>query len=158
MILFLSVTTKCSPSCTPWMLALKGTGNISAHHTSILSQPTPWDPVMFPMAHCWQEGVRARRKRDQKKTKQEKNQTNQETETWLDVTYLLSNLNEQSWGRTGGVHFVSTTGNVSSVDQYDIHILKKRRKKRKNKSHPGATQACPCIINPWFYCCKGLCL
>lgn len=57
---------------------------------------------MFPMALRWREWVRARRKRDQANKLWR-------TETWLDVTYLLSNLSGQSWGRTGQVHFVSKT-------------------------------------------------
>lgn len=92
--LFFSLTTKCSPR---WMLALKGTGN-NRTPQHILCQPASWDPVMFPMAYWWQEWVWARSERDQ---------ANElwRTETWLDVTYLLSNLSGQSWGRTGGVHF-----------------------------------------------------
>lgn len=66
-------------------------------------QPTSWDPVMFPMAHCWREWVRARRKRQQAKDEWWR------TETWLDVTYLLSNLKGQRWGRTRWVHCKSKT-------------------------------------------------
>lgn len=52
--------------------------------------PLPETQSCYPMAHCWQEWVKARRKRDQEDKWWR-------TETWLDVTYLLSKL---SWGRT----------------------------------------------------------
>lgn len=85
-----------SKVCTSWMLALKGHRQYPHLTPAFPVNPLPETQSCFPpMAHCWQEWVRARRKRDHEDKWWR-------TETWLDVTYLLSKL---SWGRTGGAFF-----------------------------------------------------
>lgn len=92
MTLLFSLTTKCSPC---WMLALKGTGNNSS---TFSVNPPPEIQSCFP----WPTGDKNDSEPGVRGTKQTKLWR---TETWLDVTYLLSNRSGQSWGRTGGVHF-----------------------------------------------------
>jgi len=173
-----SLSKKCSPSCTPWMIALKGTGNIRKRNSSVPCQPCPWDPVMFPMAHCWQDWSEPGRRGDQAQDEWWR------TETWLDVTYLLSNLEGPRSGRTGWVHW-SRTRAPPTIEHpepaspappptlspsHKCGILNQCRPKNIfsnfNKSscswfhHPEELGAnlLLCMINPWFYCCKSLCL
>lgn len=155
---------KCSPSCTPWMLALKGTGSIcTSQHRSLSTRFLRSSHVSRGPTVDGKES-RAGRKRDQENKFWR-------TETWLDVTYLLS------WGRTGRLPFhyrtrplsqsYSTSLPPSLLHEYGI-LNQCRHKDKYSKNHVQVLlQACPpwagaepllCIINPWFYCCKSLCL
>lgn len=106
-----SLTTKCSPSCTPWMLALKGTGNICTPPPPAFSvNPLPEIQSCFPWPTV-DEDESEPGGRGTKRTSY-----GEQKHGLMSLIYCLT-WKGQSWGRTGRVHFVSKTSPLSTTEQ-----------------------------------------